>query len=181
MAAMQSADCSWSHFERILHNYRYYTGILFRYRHTHLGISLLQKSTTVSWNLVPADAVVSLISMTIYGKVSRLLCLHLLYQASTKSFLNGRRFYTAALVIVEVGTKSSLAVSQLSAASYAFAQTKYTTTIGMQLKAMSLLEVTLYQLKLWRWQQCSPTTTVLPSTGGRSLPNFIYQEVFIQT
>ncbi|KRY71463.1 hypothetical protein T4A_9296 [Trichinella pseudospiralis] len=151
MAAMQSADCSWSHFERVS-----LMQIFIR------SISLLQKSTTVSWNLVPADAVVSLISMTIYGKVSRLLCLHLLYQASTKSFLNGRRFYTAALVIVEVGTKSSLAVSQLSAASYAFAQTKYTTTIGMQLKAMSLLEVTLYQLKLWRWQQCSPTTTVLP-------------------
>ncbi|KRX98210.1 hypothetical protein T4E_753 [Trichinella pseudospiralis] len=48
--------------------------------------------------------------------------------------------------------------------------------LGMQLKAMSLLEVTLYQLKLWRRQQCSTTTTVLSSTGGRSLPNFIYQE-----
>ncbi|KRY99904.1 hypothetical protein T4B_462, partial [Trichinella pseudospiralis] len=40
-----------------------------------------------------ADAVVSLMSMMIYGKASRLLCRHLLYQASTKSFLNDRRFY----------------------------------------------------------------------------------------
>ncbi|KRY64098.1 hypothetical protein T4A_3411 [Trichinella pseudospiralis] len=49
-------------------------------------------------------------SMMIYGKASRLLCRHLLYQASTKSFLNNRR---------------------LNPASYAFAvQRKYTTING---------------------------------------------------
>ncbi|KRY83209.1 hypothetical protein T4D_8627 [Trichinella pseudospiralis] len=57
-------------------------------------------------------------------------CRHLLYEASTKSFLNDRRFYTASSVMVEVGTKS-LAVLQLNAASYAFAvQRKYTTING---------------------------------------------------
>ncbi|KRY80238.1 hypothetical protein T4D_9350, partial [Trichinella pseudospiralis] len=61
---------------------------------------------------------------------SRLLCRHLLYQASTKSFLNDRRFFTAPSVMVEVATKS-LAVLQLNAASYAFAvQRKYTTING---------------------------------------------------
>ncbi|KRY71974.1 hypothetical protein T4A_4305, partial [Trichinella pseudospiralis] len=48
----------------------------------------------VSWNLDPADAVVSLMSMTIYGKASRLLCRHLLYQASTKSFLNDAEYFS---------------------------------------------------------------------------------------
>ncbi|KRY80989.1 hypothetical protein T4D_14168 [Trichinella pseudospiralis] len=110
--------------------------------------------------------------MTMYGKVG-LLCRHLPYQASMKSSPKGRRVYTADSVIVEVCTKSSLTGSHLCILKF--------TRLLRKLKAMSLLEVTLYQLKLWRWQQCSPTTTVLSSTGGRSLPNFIYQEVFIQT
>ncbi|KRZ41019.1 hypothetical protein T4C_12505 [Trichinella pseudospiralis] len=33
-------------------------------------------------------------SMTIYGKASRLLCRHLLYQASTKSFLNDAEYFS---------------------------------------------------------------------------------------
>ncbi|KRY96005.1 hypothetical protein T11_17965 [Trichinella zimbabwensis] len=35
MRTIESEDCSWSHFEQILHRYRYYRGIFFRYSYTH--------------------------------------------------------------------------------------------------------------------------------------------------
>ncbi|KRX96342.1 hypothetical protein T4E_6501 [Trichinella pseudospiralis] len=75
-------------------------GILFRYYTTagttqvfYLDTGTRTEVSRHSSDQKYSDAVVSLMPMMIYGKASRLLCRHLLYQASTKSFLNDRRVF----------------------------------------------------------------------------------------